>query len=148
MRAKFINETIGDVLKPKSKEEIRTSLVENPLLNLKREINNACKIFWIKAGLRFNEITVAEEFKKVYNIVAPSEWTHNYNYGVNHKVTKGSSFIPKISTLKNDYYGLKIILYGFIELNNKKFSDKLTKIAEVTFKMDLTDKDFMKTINF
>jgi hypothetical protein len=145
MKAKLINEDLGNVLIPKTPEDIRTGLVNDPLLNLKHEINKACKTFWIKGGLKFDKSTTPEQFEIVCKKLHDGIWRYN----TNRKITDdGISFIPVLSTLKNDYYGLKIILYGYIELKNKKFSDKLTKLSEHIFTMDLTDKQQMKNVNF
>jgi hypothetical protein len=145
MKAKFINEDLGDVLKPKTVEDIKSGLTSDPLLNLKHEINKACKTYWIKGGIKFNKITTPEQFENVCLNLKIQYWKHNSN----RKITEsGASFIPVLSTIKNDYYGIKIILYGYMELGNKKFSDKLTKISENIFPMDLTDKQQMKNINF
>jgi len=143
MKAKFMNEDLGDVLKPKTPEDIQARLKNDPLLTLKREINNACKNFWMNGGLKFNEVTTPEQ----YDIVCKN--LNIQSYKMNNKIREEKfSFIPILSTLKNDYYGLKVILYGYMELKNKKFSDKLTKIEDTVFTIDLNDKQAMKNINF
>jgi hypothetical protein len=144
MKAKLINEDLGNFLLPKPTADIKAGLKERPLLNLKHEINRACKTFWTKGGLKFDRETTYDQFEQVCNNLEIQ-----LRYTANRKISdEKASFIPVLSTLKNDYYGIKIILYGFMELKNKKFSDKLTKLSEYTFTIDLTNKQEMKNVNF
>ena len=129
MKAQFVNEDLGDILKGKSKEEIHTNLMNDPKSMLKANITKTCMDFWENQGIKFGEQTTLEEVKQ-----------RGFSIGVsNDRVRNGQAFIATHAYLSKTQNTIYNDLFGYVMLKDGTFSEKINSISAISLNMGYGD---------
>jgi len=130
----FINEDIRDFLKPKSKEEIKISMMKDNLSLLILSINKSCKEYWKNKGIRFDEEMNPNEIMMI---------SSNNERRIHNKIKNGEKCIPRFAVLMLiDQCEMANVLFGNLPLKDGKYSNKLNRITYIPYHPDVSKKEF------
>ena len=130
MQAKFVNEAIGDVLKPKSEVDIKKNLDSSLHHKLKMDLMRICANFWKDLGIKFGEINDPEIIDNFYE----SFYKKSVYVDVHSRVLNGSPFKAEYSYLTSDRETSYNQLAGFIMLKGGTLSQNISIIAMTLLK--------------
>jgi hypothetical protein len=126
MKAKQVYESLTDVLLPKSKEQIKMDVKNNPLANMQWKIKNACEEYWKKKGIKFGVPNSPE----ILGFIEGESGYSVREFGWNSaKLYEGKSFIPDYAEIEGTQMGVFNQLYGRFMLKNGKWSTTTQRIA-------------------
>ena len=142
MRAKNVNET-SSILKPKSAEELYSSMKLDPKFKLQFELMNSCMKYWESKGIKFN---------KAYYIDDMIRWLEKNGYYTskfNNWKTEGiNQVIPlfafpysyaKFGALINSLQGVLITKTGKISTQKREFAHEPIDINDFLSKIKTHD---------
>lgn len=121
MKARRVNESLKDILVPKSKQQIRKDIksINDPQQILRFKVKEACEEYWKREGIRFGKINSDSEFSKKY-------------YYCNSKIRENTPFMPEYADVKGTSMGAFNELYGRFVLKSGKLSNTTQSIAYTT----------------
>lgn len=141
MRAKTINE-ISSILKPKSAEEIHSSLKESPKFQLEFELMKSCMKFWESTGIEFNKtyhIDDLIEWSKTRR--NHTGWTFNEwkNKGIDQLIPLFAFPYSKSYKVVNSLQGVQITKTGKISTQRREFDYEIVEIKDLLAKIKTHD---------
>lgn len=124
MKARRVNESLKDILVPKTKQEIKKGVKEsnNPSLLLKFKIREACQEYWKKKGVKFGQPNSVEIF---YD--ERGEFSYEFGFS-SSKLLNRTPFIAEYSDIIGTQMGAFNQLYGRFMLKGGKWSNTTQSI--------------------
>jgi len=124
MKARSVNESMKDILVPKTRQEIKRGVKEsnNPSIVLKFKIKEACQEYWKNKGVKFGKPNSPEIF---YD----EKGDFRYEFGFSSsKLLNGTPFIAEYADIIGTQMGAFNQLYGRFMLKGGKWSNSTQSI--------------------